>query len=246
MLKGARATVVGVIPEGFHTGHEADFWSPLRPSTTGEEGGENYHVLLRLRDGFAWSQAEAELARIGEDLNRLGPPAAGNARISLSYEPLHAGMTADVREPLVLLWSAVGVVLLVACVNLAGLLLARSSQRSWELATRMALGSGRAGVFRELLVESIVLSLAGGTAGVVIGLFALDALIWLARDLYDIWQPVALNGRSVAAAAMLSLLASLVFGTLPAVQATRTDVRTGMMSGGGRSVAGAASRWPAG
>ena len=244
MLKGAPYTVVGVMPNGFQSGSSADLWTPLRPSTTGEGGGENYQVLLRLHAGAEWNQTTAELARIGADLFREHPPEGENTLVSFSFVPLHEGMTADLRQPLLMLWGAVGIVLIVACVNLSGLLLARGSRRSREIATRMALGSGRAGVIRQLLVENVVLALIGGALGLVLGMFALDLLTWLARDAYEIWQPVALDGRSIAVACALSLIASVVFGLFPALQASRMDVQPGLMHGSARTVAGGANRWP--
>jgi predicted lysophospholipase L1 biosynthesis ABC-type transport system permease subunit len=108
-----------------------------------------------------------------------------------------------------------------------------------EIATRMALGSGRGAVVRQLLVESVVLALLGCAAGLAIGMLALDALTWLARDAYDIWAPVALDARSIAAAILLSLVASVVFAMAPAVQAARLDVQAGLSLRG----RGVAHRW---
>lgn len=244
VLKGTPHTVVGVMPGGFQTGQPADLWTPLRASRTGEGGGENYRVLLRLRDGRDWTQTSTELARISADLQRAYPPRRADIQISYGFEPLHRGMTADLRGPLLMLWGAVGIVLLVACVNLAGLLLARASRRSREIATRMALGSGRAGVVRQLLVESLVLAVAGGAVGVALGGAALQLLIWLARDAFEIWQPVALNARSVFAALGLSLGASVLFGIVPAWQATKVDIQRGFAGASARTIAGTASRWP--
>jgi predicted permease len=141
-----------------------------------------------------------------------------------------------------MLWGAVAVVLLIACVNLAGLLLARSSRRSREIATRMALGSGRGAVVRQLLVESFVLALVGGMAGVLASMVVLDALKTLATDAMDLWQPIALDGRAIAVAAVLALASTALFGLIPALQATRVNVRSGLDGSGARTVAGAASR----
>ena len=243
MLRGAPFTIVGVMPEGFRTGESADLWTPLRPSTTGEGGGENYHVLLRLRHSHSWAQAEAELARVA-DAVRSTPDARSNAHISLGSVPLHSAIAAPLRQPVLMLWGAVAIVLLVACVNLAGLMLTRTSQRTREIATRIALGGGRPAIVRQLNVESAVLALIGGGAGVAFAFLMIDALTWLARDAYEIWQPVAVNGRSVAAAVALSLAASLLFGVAPAWHASRTDVQAVLAQASARSIAGTASQWP--
>ena len=243
MLRGSRYVIVGIMPDGFQSGERADLWTTLRPATTGEGGGENYEVLLRLRDNASWARAEAELSQVGEQVRSVRPP-QDDRQISFVTMPLREGMTAALREPLIVLWAAVGVVLLIACVNLAGLLLARSSLRTREIATRMALGSGRRAVVRQLLVESVVLALLGGAGGLAIGLLALDALAWLARDAYEIWQPVALDARSIAAAVVLSLLASVLFGVAPALQASRLDVQAGLNLRGARGVAGGSARSP--
>ncbi len=243
MLRGSPYVVVGIMPDGFQSGEPADLWTTLRATTTGEGGGENYQVLLRLRNNAAWAEADTELTQVGEQL-RAVRPAKDERQISFATMPLRQGLTAALREPLLVLWAAVGVVLLIACVNLAGLLLARSSLRVREIATRMALGSGRGAVVRQLLVESIVVALIGCAAGLAVGVLALDALTWLARDAYEIWQPVALDARSIAVAIILSLVASVAFGMAPALQAARLDVQAGLNLRGTRGVAGASARSP--
>ncbi|HEX6973464.1 MAG TPA: FtsX-like permease family protein, partial [Vicinamibacterales bacterium] len=151
---------------------------------------------------------------------------------------------ADLRQPLLMLWGAVGIVLLVACVNLAGLLLARASGRAREIATRMALGSGRSAIVRQLLVESVVLAMLGAAAGLALGHYALAALQALADNVFELWQPASLDARAVAVACALALVASVLFGLVPALHATRLDVQAAMAESGARSVAGAANRWP--
>ena len=242
MLRGEPYTIVGVMPDGFSSGQPADLWTPLRPTLDGEGGGENYHVLVRLREGTGWPAATGEMSRLGREISREQPPPEG-VRVAFSLVPLQEGITTTLRQPLLMLWVAVGLVLLVACVNLAGLLLARASQRTREIATRMALGSARGAVIRQLFVESVVLAVLGGALGVGLGFLTLDALRWLARDAFELWQPVALDSRAIAAGAALSLLASVTFGLAPALQASRLDVRAGLLESG-RSIAGGASRWP--
>jgi predicted permease len=242
VLRGTAIPVVGVMPDGFQSGELADVWTPLRPSTTGEGGGENYQVVLRLRSGRSWAQIQDELSRVSDTLRSSRSDA--RASVAFSFVPLQQGLSEGLRQPLLMLWGAVGIVLLVACVNLAGLLLARGSQRGREIATRMALGSGRTAVIRQLLVENAVLAAIGGIAGLAIGSLALEGLSWLARDAYEIWQPVGLDARSVAVAAALAATACLLFGLGPAIHATRGDVQSRLGQTSARSVAGAASRWP--
>jgi predicted permease len=242
MLRGEPHTVVGVMPDRFESGVRADVWTPLRPSTTGQGSGENYAVLLRVVDGVSTAALDGELARIAGDLQAERPAAQG-VSVSLGLVPLQQGLVETLRRPLLLLWAAVAMVLLVACVNLAGLLLARSAGRTPEIATRMALGSGRTAVVRQLLVESLMLGVFGGVAGVVVGMFALDGLRTIAGSALGIWQPLALDVRAVSVAALLSVIAAAVFGTAPALQASRFDLRSGLVAGGMRSIAGGPQRW---
>jgi len=243
VVRGEAAPIVGVMPAGFQTGTEADLWTTLRPSTTGEGEGENYAILARLRSGIDWAHADAEMRHIGADITRQREPARGSS-IAFSLQPLQRGMTASLRSPLLMLWGAVAIALLIACVNLAGLLLARVSARSREIATRMALGSGRRAVIRQLVVESVVLAAAGWIAGIALGAIALGALKALAADAFEIWQPVSLDARAAGVAAALSFGASALFGIAPAFQATRIDLQAALADAGGRAVAGRATFWP--
>ena len=241
-LRGQTFTVVGVMPDDFRSEDDADLWTPLRASQQGEGGGENYTIVARLRAGVSWPQAIADLDNVGRQL--AATRSAGSREMTLSLSPLQEGLTADLRQPIVLLWTAVGVVLIVACVNLAGLLLARSSSRRREIATRMALGSDRIGVIRQLVAESVVLAAMGGIAGLAVGYGALQALRALAEHAFKIWQPVTLDWRAVGVAAALSLVASLLFGLGPAVQASKLDVQAGLRDAGTRGVAGVRHHWP--
>ena len=241
-LRGQTFTVVGVMPDGFQSEDDADLWTPLRASREGEGGGENYTIVARLRQGVTWPQAAADIDNVGRQLAAVRAP--GSREMILSLAPLQESLTADLRQPIMLLWGAVVVVLVVACVNLAGLLLARASSRRREIATRMALGSDRVGVVRQLIAESIVLAALGGIAGLVIGYAALHGLRLLAEGAYKIWQPVALDWRAVAAAGVLSLVASVLFGLGPALQASRLDVQAGLREAGTRGVAGGRHHWP--
>jgi predicted permease len=236
MLRGEAATIVGVMPPGFRSGAEADLWTPIRPSTTGAGEGENYLILVRLRPAVEWARADAEIRQIGADIARTRQLPAG-AAMSFWLDPLQRGMTTDLRTPLLMLWAAVGAGLLIACVNLAGLLLARAAARSREIATRLALGSGRGAMIRQLVIESLVLAAIGWVAGVALGGVALAGLKGLAAGQFDIWQPVSLDARAVVVAGLLALGASLLFGLAPAFHATRVNIQAALVEGASRGVA---------
>ena len=243
ILRGEPQTVVGIMPPRVPSGVRADLWTPLRAGTDGEGGGENFRIVLRLKDGLSRAAVDAEMHRLGPEINRLHTLAEGTS-VSYGTEPLQQGLTDTLRRPLLLLWAAVGIVLLIACVNLAGLMLARGARRGREIATRMALGSGRAAIVRQLVVESVVLAIAGTGLGLLLGVLLLDGLTFLAENALELWQPVALGGRTAAAAGLAALFATVVFGLVPALQSTRISAQQGLAPAGTRTVAGTASTAP--
>ncbi|HET9703916.1 MAG TPA: ABC transporter permease, partial [Vicinamibacterales bacterium] len=244
LLKGEPHTVVGVMPASFKSNSDADLWTPLRPSLTGEGGGTNYSLVARLKDGVSWSQAATEVgAAVDSSLARR--TSASGLTINNSLVPLHQQMANDVRQPLILLTVSVALVLLVACVNLAGLLLARAGRRTREIATRIAVGGDRRAVVRQLLVESLVLALVGGLAGLAFGALALEVLKAGATDLLlTTWAEVSLDARVLSVTLGLTAFTAVLFGLVPSIQATRLDVQAALAEGGTRSVAGGAKGWP--
>ena len=243
LLKGEPHEVVGIMPPGFRTNSDADLWTPVRPNTNGEGGGTNYGIVARLKDGATWPEARAEVSAVADGQLSMRPGQGGTFRHSLLT--MQDSMASDVRLPLLLLWAAVGLVLLVACVNLAGLLLARAGRRTREIATRLAVGGNRRAVIRQLLIESLVLALFGGVAGLILGVLALEGLKATATDLLlTPWGQVALDARVLSVTLGLTALTAILFGLVPAVQATRLDVQAALAEGGTRSVAGGAKGWP--
>ena len=168
-LRGERFTVVGVMPASFHPLTPADLWTPLRPSRQGEGNGQNYLFLARLRPGVRWADASGQVESIGSALlqDMFKPPP--DLRLSMHLVPFRQSVTSNIREPLLVLWAAVGVLLLIGCVNIAALLIVRASVRAPEIATRIALGGGRATIVRQLLAESVVLAAGGGLVGIGLG-----------------------------------------------------------------------------
>jgi predicted permease len=244
LIKAEQHVVIGVMPATFRSNVDADLWTPLRPSTTGEGAGNNYGVVARLKDGVTWPQAAGEAGGAVDSTMRRRTSDDG-VTLSHTLMSLQEQMTNDVRLPLQLLSAGVGVVLLVACVNLAGLLLARAGRRTREIATRLAVGGNRRAVVRQLLVESLLLAVCGGIAGLVIGAAALAGLKATATDLLlTPWGEVALDARVLSVTLALTALTAVLFGLVPAIQATRLDVQAALAEGGTRSVAGGAKGWP--
>ena len=244
LLKGEPHVVIGVMPASFRNSDDADLWTPIRPSTRGEGGGNNYGLVARLKDGVSWSQASMEVGGAADSATRNRTSDSGvtmsHVLISLQDE-----MSEGVRIPLLLLSAAVALVLLVACVNLAGLLLARAGRRTREIATRLAVGGDRRAVARQLLIESLVLASCGGVAGLAVGAATLAGLKATATSLLlTPWADVALDARVLAVTLGLTALTAVLFGLVPAIQATRLDVQAALAEGGTRSVAGGAKGWP--
>ncbi len=241
MLRGEPYTVVGVMPASFRTSGGAEVWTPLRPSTTGEGEGTNYGIVARLRPGVSAAQAETQVRAIGE--TRWRDRRARGSDVRLGLVSFQRGLNDEIRLPLLILWIAVGMVLLIACVNIASLLVARAAGRSREIATRMALGGGRGVVFRQLLTESLLLAAMGGAMGLVFGALGLRALQLLAVETLGMWQTVQLDSRVLVMTSTIALGSCVLFGLYPAWRSTRTDIRAGLAEGG-RAVAGGKTRWP--
>ena len=242
LLRGEPYTIVGVLPESFHSDVPADLWTPLRPNTTGEGEGTNYAVVGRLKSGVTWAQADGQLDAVGAPLfEPMKLPAGASARLHIIT--LQEGQTQDLRKPLFILWGAVGLVLLIGCANVTSLLLAKAASRSREIATRMALGGGRRAIVRQLLVETLVLAILGAAAGLLVGYVGLEGLKKLAVENYQMVESAHLDGRVLAATAFLALLVSLLAGIFPALEAATVDLRNALSEAGGRGVSGRRKRW---
>jgi predicted permease len=244
-LKGEPHVVIGVMPREFRTMAPVDVWTPLRPKRTGEGGGSNYEVIARLAPGVTWASANEQLRALSAGLRDDPAFPREIKNFEERVVPLQAGITSDSRRQLLLTWAAVLMVLLIGCVNIAGLLLARSGARAREVATRMALGASRGAIVGQLLLESALLALAGGVAGIGLGGFVLDWLKKLGADKNELWHPIELNAQVLLWMMALALATSLAFGLAPALQTTRLNIRDVLMEAG-RGVAGSRRRWTRG
>lgn len=242
MLGGEPAVVVGVVPPDFQTDTPTDIWAPLRLADGGELGRGAYEVVARLRPGVTLAAAEAQID--GVSAEALSEQVQAGVSVRLKLLPLQRGRSLMTRTPLLMLWAAVGAVLLIGCINLAGLLLARSKGRAREIATRMALGGDRPAVVRQLLAESLLLAATGGVMGLALGWMGVHGLQLLAPGSFKL-AAASLDLRVLMATAGLSLLSGPLFGLLPALRASDVDLRAAMAPAGVTSIRGGVmQRWP--
>jgi putative ABC transport system permease protein len=249
VLEGAPHEVVGVMPRGYDFPENSELWIPLRfdaDDLSPRQRGAHYVAAVgRLKPGVSASQATADLDRIEQALAKQHPDKMeGYAAAAV---PLLDSMVEPVQRPLLILFGAVACVLLIACVNVSNLLLARATTRTGEIAVRAALGAGRRRLIRQLLAESIVLSLAGGAAGLLIGSWGVRALMSVAPPDLPRAGAVQMDAVVLLFSIALSIVAGIVFGTAPAIVGSRPDLsvflrdvrRDGGSTGGRRRLRGA-------
>ncbi len=224
-LEGRPATIIGVLPRGFSFGGRVD---AVVPMTLGAEEAAQFssHSLdmyARLAPGIAREQAAAELTRTVLATQESPQHATGATLV-----PLHEEVIGDSRTPMLVLFGAVAVVLLIACANISNLLLARAASRQKEMAVRSALGATRSRIVRQLVTESLLLSVVGGLLGSVLALWLTDLLAGVAADSIPRALEIDMDTRALAFALIVSALCGLLFGVAPAWQAARSDVNTSL------------------
>ncbi|MGE5724599.1 MAG: ADOP family duplicated permease [Acidobacteriota bacterium] len=241
LLNGAKYTVAGVMPRGFQfLDPQVDLWVPAQWDSGYIDEKKTDHflkIVARLRPGISAQRAGAAMALLGKQL------ATGDVSdLTAVVVPLREQVAGDVRPALLVLLGAVALLLLIACANVANLLLARGSARASELAVRLALGASRKRVIEQLLVESLVLSCAGGAAGLVLAVLATGFLGQLIPLGISNAGAPAINGPLLAFAAGVSVAAGILFGTLPAWRGSQLELVASLKQGGGRSGVGAAGQ----
>jgi putative ABC transport system permease protein len=240
-LDGKPTTVVGVMPKGFVPDPPADLWVPLQADPASTNQGHYLRAAGRLKPGVSVEQAKAAMKVVGERFRAANPKWMDKTE-SVAVVPLRDATVGGVRKALLILTGAVGFVLLIACANVANLLLARAAARQKELAVRAAIGASRGRVLRQLLTESVLLALIGGSLGFVLGSWGVRGLLALSpgeiprlTDADGIQAAIPALDWQVAAFTMaVALGTSIVFGLLPALQTSNPDLAGTLKDAGGR------------
>ena len=234
-IDGQSSLVAGVMPTSFRYPDFAQVWTPM--AWTDKEravrGEHHYTVVARLKSGIALKQAQAAMNTISSRLEQLYPE--DNKGWGAVVVPLHDDLVSDVRPALLVLLGAVAFVLLIACVNVANLALAKTLSRRKEIAIRTALGASSARVLRQILSETVLLALAGGAIGLIYAGFGVRLIMAFLADKLPHSVEVGLDLPVLGFTAIISILTGIIAGVLPALRLTKADVNQGLKQGLGRT-----------
>ena len=231
MISNRPRTIVGVMPRGFKFPEVSELWAPLALTTkTFTRTDHGLNAIARLKDGVSFTEAQTEMNTIATRIEQQNP--VTNEGLGVKVTSLHQNLTGDYRQALLILLGVVGCVLLVACVNVANLQLARATARQKEFALRAALGAGRWRIMRQLLIESLLLATVGGALGFALSLWALNLLLHAIPIKLPFWMNFGIDLRVLGFTAAITLLTGFIFGAIPALQTSRVDLNDTLKEGG--------------
>jgi putative ABC transport system permease protein len=235
-LNSKKYTIVGVMPSNFRFPSQAQLWIPLDMDTKSlrPRGSHWANAIGRLKPGVTIPRARADLKLIASRLEQRYPDS--NYKVGAVVNSLHDDLIGDSRDSLIMMLSAVGLVLLIACANVANLLLSRAVARQKEMALRIALGASRARLISQLLTESILLSGFGGVLGLLLASGLVRAFTTLKSAALPSFNTIQLNGEVLAFTFALAVITGVLFGLVPALQISRPDLNEELKGGAGSSV----------
>jgi putative ABC transport system permease protein len=246
-LRGDSYTVVGVMPLGFRFPEKADVWAPIHARYASFKSDwwkardiRGHTVIARLKPAVTLEQAQAEMNTIAARLQQEFPNT--NAGVELRLTSLRDAEAGNVRPYLLLLLGAVALVLLICCVNVANLMLARAAVREREIAIRLSLGASRPRIVRQLLVESLLLSFAGGIAGLALAWLGVKAVLALIPVTLPFWMKIEVDGPALLFSLIAAVLTGVLFGLVPAWRMSRTDLGNALKEGA-RSLSASGRAW---
>ena len=235
-------TIVGVIGKGFVSPLDADVWLPFQFPPVSDNMNEDFQSAARLKPGVTLDQANARMKLAAAEYYRAYPPKDPAEEFRFSVEPLRDSIVGDARRSLLVMLGSVTLVLLIACANVANLLLVRATGRKRELAIRSALGASRARIVRQLLTESVLLSLVGGALGLIVGFAGVRALLAVSPAglplVGENGSDLGMDWRVLGFTLAVSLVTGILFGLFPAFTASRTDLNTSLKESNSRSGTG--------
>ncbi len=233
-------TIVGVVGRDFVSDPEADLWVPFQFEPNSTNQGHFFQVAGMLRPGVTLAQANAQMRLAFAEFHRLYPQS--NPKVGFAAEPLRDSIVGDARRSLLVLLGAVGMVLLIACANVANLLLVRATGRKREFAIRSALGASRGRIIGQLLTESVLLAVTGGALGLALGYAGVRALLAISPAglprIGENGAAVGVDWRVLGFTLAVSLLTGILFGLFPAISVSRTDLNSSLKESSGRSGTG--------